>query len=521
MAGEGRARQSPTMLGLATTQEHNIWPLQQAQELREIRARLSDIGGVDRANAASVSHVPRDDVPRDDLRASEPGLALEPMDGRGGDVVIVGTDNPRALRGRPRTARPDRARPRRLQQHHDRRVDPAAGRIEPRHRLAAAAQFPQFADPHVQRRHVRLVQPTQLPFDHGPVAVRLWLFECEIPQVHPAIIAVCEDGCVPYHVMIWPASAAQRQLHELYAVNVNENQLRERFIEPYDHGRPITWNGRTLPAGDISYIRIFESDQELAVQDSNERVYNVITQYQEATNDWITGEPGQAAERQNRPAALASPAADPKRVMIVHGRNGAVRDAMATFLRALGLAPIEWEQAIKETGMGTPHNFDAVRAAMDVAQAVVVVLTAEDQAGILPAFSGRDKDDERLQGQPRQNVILEAGMAMGIDRSRTILVEVGPIRRASDFEGMNVVRIDNAPATRASLRSRLINAGCSVDQSATDYLNPGAGGDFESTVAPWTPIAAPQPDSEWKEVTGGQWNEVDQEDDPNDWQPAE
>jgi predicted nucleotide-binding protein len=187
--------------------------------------------------------------------------------------------------------------------------------------------------------------------------------------------------------------------------------------------------------------------------------------------------------------------------MVVHGQNAAARNAMVFFLRALGLAPIEWDQAVAETSMGTPHNFEAVRAAMDVAQAVVVVLTAEERAGILPSLSGPDKDDELLRGQPRQNVIIEAGMAMGIDQGRTILVEVGPIRRASDFDGMNTVRMDNTAKKRASLRSRLVTAGCAVDESANDYLSASSGGDFDGSIIPWTATAVPEDQtSQWHEV---------------------
>ena len=167
---------------------------------------------------------------------------------------------------------------------------------------------------------------------------------------------------------------------------------------------------------------------------------------------------------------------------------------MFHFLRALGLDPIEWEAAIRETGMGSPHNLEAVRAAMDVAQAVVVVLTAEDQAGLLPALAEPGDPDTALQGQPRQNVILEAGLAMGVSRERTILVELGPIRRASDFEGLNAVRLSNAPAKRTALRSRLEGAGCDLSDTGTDWLNPESGGDFEACLVPWDRTEAEAPD---------------------------
>jgi predicted nucleotide-binding protein with TIR-like domain len=175
--------------------------------------------------------------------------------------------------------------------------------------------------------------------------------------------------------------------------------------------------------------------------------------------------------------------------MVVHGRNLRARDAMFMFLRTLGLDPIEWEQAVRETGIASPHNLDAVRAAMDVGQAVVVLLTAEDRAGVLPELAdGGDDEDVVLRGQPRQNVILEAGLAMGVDRSRTILVELGNIRRASDVEGLNAVRLSNATPTRNALRSRLQGAGCLVSEGASDWMRPESGGDFEAAVIFWRPL---------------------------------
>jgi predicted nucleotide-binding protein len=174
---------------------------------------------------------------------------------------------------------------------------------------------------------------------------------------------------------------------------------------------------------------------------------------------------------------------DARRVMVVHGRNREARTAIFLFLRALGLAPIEWEQAVAATGTGSPHNLSAVRAAMDTAQAVLVLLTAEERAGLLSQLADDDDENEiQLRGQPRQNVVLEAGMAMGIDQERTILVELGPIRQASDFAGLNTVRLTNDPTTRAGLRSRLITAGCAVDETSADYLGVGGGGDFEGCV---------------------------------------
>ena len=78
-------------------------------------------------------------------------------------------------------------------------------------------------------------------------------------------------------------------------------------------------------------------------------------------------------------------------------------------------------------------------------------------------------------------------MAMGIDRARTVLVELGDIRRASDFDGLNAIRLTNDPQTRNALRVRLQTAGCDVDESGADWTRPDAGGDFDAAVIPWEP----------------------------------
>lgn len=293
---------------------------------------------------------------------------------------------------------------------------------------------------------------------------------------------------VQRHVMISPASDGQRAFGPLYAVNLSEDELRDRIIRPYDEGRPVTWGGRTLPAGDIARVTVVETKYPVDVAPAQEwdEIFKDAREapgayVRDVTNKWITGPPGVSAAA----TESAEPVKDGRTVMVVHGRNLRARDAMFEFLRALGLRPIEWEQAVAETGVGSPHNLDAVRAAMDAGQAVVVLLTAEDQAGLLPSLAVEEDDDVLLRGQPRQNVTLEAGLAMGVDASRTVLVEVGPIRLPSDFEGLNAVRLTNDVGPRGALRTRLRTAGCLIDDSGTDWLTPQAGGDFEACLVGW------------------------------------
>jgi hypothetical protein len=60
---------------------------------------------------------------------------------------------------------------------------------------------------------------------------------------------------MPLHVQIWPKSHIAQRQRELYAFNLDEETLQERFVEPYEFAEPITWAGRTLDGGDITYRR--------------------------------------------------------------------------------------------------------------------------------------------------------------------------------------------------------------------------------------------------------------------------
>jgi len=42
-------------------------------------------------------------------------------------------------------------------------------------------------------------------------------------------------------------------------------------------------------------------------------------------------------------------------VFVVHGRNETARAAMFGFLRAIGLWPVEWSEAVAMTGEGSPY----------------------------------------------------------------------------------------------------------------------------------------------------------------------
>ncbi|MCK1279500.1 nucleotide-binding protein [Bradyrhizobium sp. 61] len=172
------------------------------------------------------------------------------------------------------------------------------------------------------------------------------------------------------------------------------------------------------------------------------------------------------------PAAPAAPpsaarAAKPAKVkatrdnsiFIVHGRDKKLTDDMYAFLMAVGLNPIEWEHAIdRARGGANPIVGDVINNAMKKAQGVMVLLSPDEEAKLKPGFVGaRDKRNHlhTLEGQPRPNVIFEAGLALGAHSDKTILVQVGDIREISDIAGKHMVHFDGSPSSRKNLVRRL------------------------------------------------------------------
>lgn len=155
---------------------------------------------------------------------------------------------------------------------------------------------------------------------------------------------------------------------------------------------------------------------------------------------------------------------------------------MFDFLRSINLKPLEWTTAVSLTGEGSPYIGQILDAAFDHATAIVVLMTPDEVAYLQPRYASGDGDPETSPAaQARPNVLFEAGMALGRDSKRTVLVEVGDVRPFSDVAGRHAIRLNNDPSRRQDLASRLRSAGCDVDLAGTDWHTTG---DFTAPPAP-------------------------------------
>ncbi len=171
---------------------------------------------------------------------------------------------------------------------------------------------------------------------------------------------------------------------------------------------------------------------------------------------------------------------DSRRIFVVHGRNEAAREAMFTFLRSIGLDPIEWESAVALTGNASPYPGDVLEFAFRHAQAVLVLITGDDLARVGTRFllESDELEERELTPQARPNVLFEAGMAFGTHPKRTLIVQIGKVRSFTDTVGRHIIRLSNKLTKRQALADRLRTAGCPVDLAGkSDWHNAG---DFDS-----------------------------------------
>lgn len=162
-------------------------------------------------------------------------------------------------------------------------------------------------------------------------------------------------------------------------------------------------------------------------------------------------------------------------VFVVYGRDRPAKDAMFSFLRAIGVKPIEWNSALAMSKKAAPYVGEVLEAAFANARAVVVLLTPDDLAQLRPdLLTSTDKPYERTPtGQARPNVLFEAGMAFATHPGQTVMVQLGNVREFSDVAGRHVVHMSSEYAKRQELATKLKNAGCDVDTTGTDWVNTG------------------------------------------------
>ncbi len=170
-------------------------------------------------------------------------------------------------------------------------------------------------------------------------------------------------------------------------------------------------------------------------------------------------------------AAPESPADRSRNVFVVHGRDEQVRREVFELLRRLDLRPLEWEDLVGATGQASPFIGEVVARAPHFAQAALVLLTPDDEARLHPSLHREEEPEHetRATGQARPNVLIELGMVLMAYPERTLIVEFGTLRPASDIAGRNVIQFDGSETAIGKVVERLKRAGCQVNDTGSDW----------------------------------------------------
>ncbi len=139
-------------------------------------------------------------------------------------------------------------------------------------------------------------------------------------------------------------------------------------------------------------------------------------------------------------------------VFVVHGRDDGPKDAVAAFLRKLGLNPIILHEKPNQ-GRTIIEKFEK-----ESNVAFAVVLLTPDDVGALAG------EESNLKPRARQNVIFELGYFTGnLGRERVCALTKGDVEKPSDYDGVVYIPFDDSGAWQMALVKELRSAGLDAD----------------------------------------------------------
>lgn len=170
-----------------------------------------------------------------------------------------------------------------------------------------------------------------------------------------------------------------------------------------------------------------------------------------------------------RPKKEAGQQPDRNDVMVIYGHDQEANTALFEWLRAIGLRPKEWSQLIQLSGSASPYTGQVLEHAFRNVQAVVALFTPDEH---VRAADTRSAAGGAWRLQARPNVLIEAGMALVTHPDRTVLICLGPQEIPSDLAGRHYVRLNGTAKALSDIATCLETAGCVIDRSGGDWLDP-------------------------------------------------
>lgn len=276
-----------------------------------------------------------------------------------------------------------------------------------------------------------------------------------------------------YHIRVSQKSIKRRGETK---VDLTEEQLKVRYIQPYEKGMPLFINGKSIPVDDIERIKISRSDlasKTLIIQIKAEELQSSVVllggpsyewsaadKAEDVTDEFITGPPGYKSINNTTDNTIKTlDSKSEKKVFVVHGHNQELKNDVEVFLRNIGLEPIVLHREVDE-GLTLIEKFEHHS---DVGYALILI--SPDDIAFPKSELKKSENKRKIELRARQNVIFEWGYFVGkIGRSNVCCVYKEGVTLPSDLAGMVYKKVTRSIEDIGyELIKELKNAGFKLD----------------------------------------------------------
>jgi len=223
-----------------------------------------------------------------------------------------------------------------------------------------------------------------------------------------------------------------------------------------DHPDAVTAEGRPLSAAIVAKAgELYRSNTQNNIGAQERDAFQQASAGDGAMSDVASPNWPDPAQSMTTPMPTAPWGQPPQslpnqRVFIVHGHDLAMQQAVANFVRTIGLEPI----ILAEQVNGGKTVIEKFEKNADVGYAIIL-LSPDDLVG--PSADAR----------ARQNVILEWGYFIGrLGRAHVCALKRGNVELPSDIIGFVWVSFDENGGWKRSIVKELLEAGLRIDESA-------------------------------------------------------
>jgi predicted nucleotide-binding protein len=229
-------------------------------------------------------------------------------------------------------------------------------------------------------------------------------------------------------------------------VDITEDELLTRYVEPYIYGETIVINGTTLEPQEISRVKITQSENSLSPiiekieqRDKMDRSpykmlrasakWRAIDEVDEVTDKYINVAPGSKKRKQVQ--EKVSEMINSKKVFVVHGHNTELKNDVELFLKSINLEPIVLHRQLDE-GLTVIEKFEKHS---DVVYAII--LLTPDDIGFPVKEIEKPEEERDIEYRARQNVIFEFGYFVGkLSRKNVCCIYKEGVQLPSDLNGL-------------------------------------------------------------------------------------